>query len=228
MATQAQADTIVAVLTGDIVRSQRLDSEGLHQVRTAFEHATSALNERWPGLILGQPQFYRGDAWQLVISKPEMFLRVALFIRACLLRLELPADTRIAVGLGRVEELNDQSVSLSLGEAFTLSGHGLDEMGRRLDIQVQLPERVQWFFFWLGPMLSLCSTVVSRWKPKQAEMVGLALFHGERTHLDFARDFHVTRQAVSKSLTSAGWPAIEEAVLLIEGLNFHELFRVRT
>uniref|UniRef100_B0SXT0 Uncharacterized protein n=1 Tax=Caulobacter sp. (strain K31) TaxID=366602 RepID=B0SXT0_CAUSK len=215
----------VAVLTGDIVRSQRLGSGGMALVHATFHEAVASLNRRWPGLVMGEAQFFRGDAWQLALSRPEMFLRVALFIRARLLSVGASMDTRIAVGLGGVEIFDDEAVSRSVGEAFTLSGHSLDEMGSRVDMWVNVPEAVRGSFFWLPPLLSLCSTLVGRWKPKQAYNVSLALLATNKKQEALAKDARVKRQTLGISLTSAGWPALEDVLTMIEDLDFDGLLR---
>lgn len=208
-------DVEVAVLSGDIVGSQRIDR--LDGVRNTIIEAGRRLDEAWPGLVVGGPQFFRGDAWQLVLRRPKMALRVAIYLRARLRALEEPADTRIAIGLGDAEHIDPKEVSLSLGEAFTLSGRALDEMGRRRAIRLSVPDRLKHQTFWLPPILSLCGAIIGRWKPRQAEAVALMLIENGRTQEQLARDVKVSRQALSKALLSAGWPAIDEAITVVEG-----------
>lgn len=220
----AGADAIFAVLTGDLVRSQAIDAARLEIVRQSLAEAAEALNRARPGLVVGPPQFFRGDAWQLVLSEPGAFLRAAVYLRARLLTLETPVDTRVAVGLGAVERLEPQAVSQSVGEAFTLSGHTLDRMRRRLEIRAGLPPSAA--VPWLPAVLALTSTLVARWKPKQAEAVRHALEADAATQGEIARQVRVTRQTVNRALTTAGWPAVLEAIELVEATDWAAATRV--
>ena len=80
-------------------------------------------------LVKGKPEFFRGDAWQLLLTDPAMAMRVGILLRASLLAGGL-ADSRIAIGLGEVEQISSERVSLSTGQAFILAGKALDNMTR--------------------------------------------------------------------------------------------------
>ncbi len=52
-----------AVLTGDIIDSERLRPRELESVRSLLTHATSDVRRWKRGLVKGRLQFYRGDGW---------------------------------------------------------------------------------------------------------------------------------------------------------------------
>lgn len=70
-----------AVLTGDIVKSSRLSTSNLEAVRSAVFEAVDVAKGWKRGLTKGKPEFFRGDAWRLLLQDPAMALRVAVFVR---------------------------------------------------------------------------------------------------------------------------------------------------
>lgn len=222
MSKTTSATPVYAVLTGDLVRSSDFSPDRLAQVRSEIEKATRAIAAWEPSLLVGGPDFFRGDAWQLVIGDPGRFLRAAVFIRAWLLALEEPADTRIAAGLGSAERI-DKAVSQSVGAAFTLSGHKLDSMGRRREIDVSLPPYADAEAAWLPPMLQLCSTIIGRWKPRQALLACAALEPVNRTQVDIAKSLKVTQQGVSDAYVSSGLGSVLGAIEFVEAQPWADL-----
>lgn len=111
------------VLTGDIIGSSHLRSTQLSSVRASLITTANTVRDWKRGLVKGELEFFRGDGWQLLLTDPSMALRVAIILRASLLAQGL-SDTRVAVGLGSIDETTSEGkVSLSMGQAFALSGH---------------------------------------------------------------------------------------------------------
>ncbi|MEJ2688334.1 MAG: hypothetical protein P8130_00005, partial [Deltaproteobacteria bacterium] len=74
-----------AVLTGDIIKSRHLSKSDLDAVRSTLLK-TMEVVKRWErGLVKGKPEFFRGDAWQLLLSNPASALRAGILLRASLL-----------------------------------------------------------------------------------------------------------------------------------------------
>ena len=146
---------IFAVLTGDLVRSSRLSGRQLDQARASL-HAAADEVKRWKrGLVRGAPEFFRGDAWQMLLTEPKWALRVAVFVRASLLGGEL-GDTRVVIGIGTVDRVNPKRISLSTGQAFTLAGEGLDALTQYFRMSIELPEAASGLATWVscgGPTL---------------------------------------------------------------------------
>ena len=112
-----------AVLTGDIIRSSRLSANQLECVRSSLIGAVNVAGRWKRGLVKGKPEFFRGDAWQLLMAEPALALRVGVFLRASLLAGGL-ADSRVAIGLGDVERVSHERVSLSTGASLRSVGQG--------------------------------------------------------------------------------------------------------
>ncbi|WP_449253186.1 hypothetical protein [Brevundimonas naejangsanensis] len=212
-----------AVLTGDLVNSSRLDAADLDHQRQRLYFAVEEVRRSDPDLIIGDLQFFRGDSWQLALRKPGLFLRMAVLLRAALLS-ELPrGDTRIAVGLGPAELLDETSVSKSVGEAFTRSGLALDEMGRRRSIEVSAAPDVLAAVDWLPPLLGVVSAIVGRWTEKQARVAMFALHPGEIHQKDIAHRLGLSQQGVSKLAVNAELSSILTAIDYVEQYDWASL-----
>lgn len=204
---------LYAVVMGDIIKSGRLSPEQLESVRSSLLAAIDQVTGWEPGLVKGQAEFFRGDAWQVLLTRPGHALRVAVFLRATLLAQGI-ADTRISIGIGSVEHVSSGRVSLSSGKAFALSGHGLDGMIRNVSMTIELSDEAGASGEWLQVIGHLCGAVIGGWTKRQAEIALLAVEPGEPTHEEIANMLHppVSKQAVTKSLHGAHWYVVREAV----------------
>lgn len=206
-----------AVLTGDIIRSTSLSQSDLEMVRSGLLEAVDEVRDWKPGLVKGKAEFFRGDAWQLLLTNPGSALRVGLFLRASL-RAQGKADSRISIGIGKVRTISDKRVSLSTGEAFILSGHGLDRMTQYFNLEIEVSKLAGTMHVWLPIVAHLCDSLVAQWTERQAEIICLAAQPNEPTHGDIARKLSpkVTKQAVTKALNIANWHVIREAIRCFE------------
>jgi hypothetical protein len=172
---------------------------------------------RWgTGLVPAEVEFFRSDSWQVVVAEPGVALRAAMFIRASLLA-EGGSDTRIAIGIGEVRRVVRGKVSLSSGDALTLSGHALDSMSPAFRMTIAASDAVGPLAPWLPVVACLCDSLIRLWTKRQAGIVReLLLAFPSRTHAEVADRLGVTRQNVSKSLAGAGWQSLQEALRVFE------------
>ncbi|NVZ25909.1 hypothetical protein HX881_10175 [Pseudomonas gingeri] len=112
---------IKAVLTGDLIHSQAADST------QAYIDGLKAVLDELRKHYDFQVEIFRGDGFQLVPVSPEQAFHCALALRAGLIAKSPPGerwDARIAVGVGSANS------NPGYGEAYVLSGQGLDSMKR--------------------------------------------------------------------------------------------------
>lgn len=216
--------TIIAVLTGDLVKSSRLSSKTLDRTRHALRAAADEIKTWRRGLVPGKPDFFRGDSWQMVVTEPGFALRVSIYLRASLIAEKL-ADTRIAIGLGHSEVLNPRRVSLSIGQAFTLSGQLLDKLSRPVRMSVAAPLRPAVLASWLAVVVELCDIPIRHLTARQAQVLRLTLALSNPTHHEIAQRLSpsVSQQAVTKALAGADWSSLHLALERFEKTNWHEL-----
>ncbi len=208
-----------AVLTGDLIGSTRLTVDVLEAVRDGLLAAVKTYGRRYPGAVEGEPEFFRGDSWQLLVPDPRLSLRMALYLAACL-KAQYNLRTRIAIGVGTVDRVTRNRISLSTGEAFVLSGQTLDAMSRRyrFDITGSVDARLESQATWFSVILHLCSGLIIRWTQRQAAVLAAALLSEDSDFevIGAAQTPPVTKQAVSKVLIAANWRYLLEAVNLFE------------
>jgi hypothetical protein len=202
-----------AVLTGDIVGSSRLTPSQMESVRSSLTEAVDLVRPWKRGLVKGRLEFFRGDGWQLLLTDAALAMRVVIFLRASLLAGGI-TDSRIAVGLGEGAKTASEKVALLTGQAFVLSGHGLDEMTQSWRMTVEIPKTSGLLSDWLRVTSHLCDSLISQWTRRQAELVCIAADPKEPNNDAVAQSLKptVSKQAVAKGLKGASWNAIREAI----------------
>lgn len=207
---------IVAVLSGDLVKSRRLEnrrSAVLDGVAQVIKVARSFLVAKHSKFLYSG--FYRGDSFQCALSEPKHSLWTALFIRTELMKLrrrDICIDVRMGLGLGTFSTWNGRDISASDGEAFQLSGKALDslksakEKYRRLRILTPWPDTDVSF----SNLASSLDALTQRWTLEQAEAISLALIN--KTQEEIAKALKVKQPAVQMRLQTAGFYALKEAL----------------
>ncbi len=190
---------IKAVITGDIVRSEQIELNKRDLLLHVLQETVDSLQNKSPMSM----ELFRGDSFQIVLEKPEMSLEVASMIRAGL-KSNTPADSfgvwdaRISIGIGTIDYLGDRVVT-SDGEAFRLSGRGLDAMEKsRLVIKTCWQEVNEE----LDAGLAFVDDLITGWSVNQAKAIFLSMGKG-LSQSNIANSIAKSQQNVSKTLTSA-------------------------
>ncbi len=202
--------SIHAVLTGDIVNSTQLppteEAILLERLERAFSEYIT--------------EFYRGDSFQTYMQDPVGSLRVALLVRSLAVSLtemeDGPAltDVRISIGIGPVV-LPVRKPGTARGEAFLLSGRGLDDiqhMERRLSIVSDQPIAD----IGLQVMADYLDAIYRGMTAKQAAAIVL-LLRGD-TQQEAASKLGKSKSTVSQLVTAGRWPEIERILQQFENL----------
>jgi len=219
-------DSPYAVLTGDIVKSTLLPPGALDRVRSDLFHAVDQVKGWDKGLVRGKAEFFGGDAWQLLLTDPRRALRVAVYLRAALLA-SGAVDTRVSVGLGAVDKVSPSRISLSMGEAFQLSGRGLNNMTSLSRLTIEIPTSAGQLAAWLPVVAHLCDALIARWTRRQAEIICLAAHPAEPIHEEIGRQLSppVAKQTITKALNSADWRVVREAIHRFENTSWDALLK---
>lgn len=185
---------MIGVITGDLVGSSSL-------TKTEFKQVLALLEQRMQGFkqgITAEWEFYRGDSFQLVLRQPQHAGRAAVLLACDLIAAGHQATISIGVGTYRTLE---ERPSLSQGQAFELSGRGLDESARgELTFQSSLQH--------LNDTLELNTRFVSfllnGLTRKQAQVLGLYIDMNCTEHQALADKLGTSRQNVSSHLKRSG------------------------
>ncbi len=197
-----------AVITADIINST---PSWVAELRRRLEQVIYSSQAK------AEIFFYRGDSFQSYLADPYSVYRLALQLRteARLFEKDRPdvrTDLRISIGIGSVEMPITQ-LSTAQGEAFVLSGRGLDELEKsdnRIKIQcndartnISL-QGISLFTDYLFRSLTY----------KQAEVLQHLL--NQRTQLETAKFLDKSQSTVNRHVQSMGWKQMEELIGLYE------------
>lgn len=223
-----EREKIYAVLTGDFIKSSIFSLSEIDASMTELNSTVRNFKEQYQNVIVGEPSIFRGDSWQVLVSKPSLALRLVFQIRANL-RSKKFADTRVSIGIGSVTKINNENISMSQGQAFKLSGHGLDEMSSNYDLDGHLPSSHLEFEVWFRLTMFFCSEIVRAWTRRQSEIVGLALVNKDQTHKELSKLLFpaIKQQTVSNSLKGANWNVINECLKVFEKTNWDSQIQIR-
>jgi hypothetical protein len=205
-----------AILTGDVVHSSRLEHDHRKQLYALLQSCSRRLRQAFPDHVPLDVDIFRGDSWQLLVVDPVHALRVALYFRAAL-RAAMQThqfDSRLAIGIGAVDFIPEQRLSGGDGEAFRLSGEGLETLKRHRMTLIwpghpdqQLLQAMVWLF----------DQLAIGWTDKQALAITGALQNW--TQQDIAQlwnDHPISQQTVAQHLAQAGWGAMAPALRRFE------------
>ena len=198
----------IGVITGDLIRSSGLSEKQKASLKARVESFT----DNNPDVLLPL-QFYRGDSFQLMCTK-EKAAWLAIMIQAIIIS---TAETmaRMSIGIGQVSRIHEKDVLQSEGEAFLLSGHQLDEMkseGRIFKIAVNHKEIRES----LEIATLLAEKIMMDWKPGQASVI--AMIPRAETQRAIAGKLDISPAAVSKTLKSSNWNAINQYIIWYENM----------
>jgi hypothetical protein len=191
-----------AVLTGDIIGSGDLGPDALGAAIAALENASRDIE----GAAFARRG---GDGWQAAFPAPGRALRHALTLRAALRTQGKDRSTRIAIAAGPGTIPGGLDPNAAHGPAFTASGRLLEALpsgatmahaaGGALDAATRLADHIS-----------------TAWTPAQARAMEIMLPPGAPIRAGAAKQLGITRQAVNQALWSAGYPALDAALNLIE------------
>lgn len=205
---------IHTVLTGDLIKSRRTDTETVVAAFSILQKAATDFGKVWH-LDLRFTR-YRGDGWQIVLTDPQFTLDAILYFIATLRAGQPGVDTRISVGIGPVETLGTRDLSDATGPAFFISGDQLDQMSRKRLVAIA--------GHGIGPcqiaIVDLAECIATGWTAAQAQAVDLSLQGDMPPHEDIAAQLGITRQAVQSRLSGAGFGYFETAIYAMRNHDF--------
>ena len=211
----------VAVLTGDIVNSRNLSEESRVRLYKTFPQLSKNILRLYPQDVTYPMSNFRGDSWQLVVNRPQKSLKISLYIRLyiCFTFGAEKLDTRIAIGIGKVNFVPTENVSAGDGPAFLASGHLLESFkSERMAIafseKKELAERIG-----LDNMIGLLDHIVTGWSPSQCQAVFWSLQGlNQKEIAAHWQPKAISQAAVSKSLRNTGLTQIMQSLSLFESL----------
>ncbi len=192
-----------AVITADIVNSSLLGKEDINRLADRLKELINANQAKFLS-------FYRGDSFQCYLVDPYPAYKLALQLRTET-KMFLPGlsnietDLRISLGIGGIDT-PVKNISSAMGEAFILSGRGLDEIeksGRKFNVRSENSsinialETISLFTDYLFSDLTI----------KQAEVLQ-NLLNG-CTQTEIARILKKSQSTINRHVQALGWSEME-------------------
>ncbi|MBN1542990.1 hypothetical protein JW992_12660 [candidate division KSB1 bacterium] len=213
---------LYAVLTGDVIGSRRWQSRSRPELYDALQQVSKQMQHDFGKAVPLHLDPFRGDSWQLLVTQPALALRIALAIRTSLRLLPTShrLDSRIAIGLGRIDFLPNERTSQGDGPAFQLSGQALMNLKSQHLALAATPE------LWPDSTLQLLQTVVhhidfllEKWSAKQCRAIlGALLKQTQETIGQSWPQKAISQQAVAQHLQRAGWNPVQQSLAVFESL----------
>jgi len=212
----------IAVITGDIVGSSKMDAERRLILYQTFPLLSKRLGEIYPNAVKYRISNFRGDGWQIVVNSPEKAVEISLYIRTYIRFTfqDEKLDTRIAIGIGPVQFIPEDNVSAGDGPAYLTSGRLLETMADGfMGIDFSSASKDNLLFDSLVNLVGLLDVLVTSWGPGHSQAVNLAL--QGLLQKEIASTWWpdpIKQPSVSKSLQIAGWSQVKSSLLLMERL----------
>ena len=206
----------MAVLSGTFARSSRTTPA---DIDACFDHLSDASAElaRWLGTDPLLTRF-QGHRWEMLLKRPGLFLRSALYIQALMKMRGTGAAVRLAAGIGTVETAGTRDLSDADGPAFSRARRALMEMkrGRRICLEREGARPPS------ATLVTLSDALCQRWTAAQAEALVYALRPDAPTQNEIAERLGTRQQNVAARLNAAGFWALADAIRAIETVYPHQ------
>ena len=195
--------TTLAVLTGDIVNSTKLNVAQFDTLLHRLKEIQSWISQANAG---NTHSIRRGDEFQTVIYDPANALRYVLLYRVGIKALGKAFDCRISFAIARNEGTR-VLVDESMGEAFIRSGRGLKTLKSEfMHFDSDRSELVAQFSLLLRYLDWQLSSLTSR----QCEVLLPMLQHEDSLSVsELADRLDIAVATASKSLKASGWSLIQ-------------------
>jgi hypothetical protein len=216
-----------AVISGDIVASTSLTDEGRTHIEEELKKLLDELYVKYK--MFGR--MIKGDYLECVVPEPENALRITLIIKAFVKSISgdeiLNNDDsrfkffrihgiRLAIGYGELTRF-EPAKGIIDGEAIYLSGRRINEELTYNKERIVIKNTL---FFVSGnealngefePLLALIDVLLSKATAKQCEVLYMKLMNLNEEAI--ATKMNIAQPVVNQHSTSAGWNAIEKAVI---------------
>lgn len=200
----------IAVITGDLINSSQFETEQLAEIMTKLNKEFKILNLRTGNGEVGF-SISRGDSFQGIVEDPMEALSIALGIKAFLNSYNYKndeatntspiVDVRLSIGIGEANYDLD-SINISNGEAFQLSGRILDMM-KAGDIKMTITTPIQDLNDEFYVHMKFLDSTTDRWSMASAEVV--YYFLKGLKEREIAEKLNRSQAAINHRKKAAGW-----------------------
>lgn len=188
-----------AIITGDIVNSQGMDKEERNKMLDILQ----TIPEKLYKISNLNIEIFRGDSFQIEVLNIYKCLQVAVALRTIFRSQQFKHsskqwDVRLSIGIGK-KEYEKETLAASDGEAYRLSGIGLDNIGKER-LKITTPWEI--YNKSLVTSTAFADDIISNLTQRQSEILSVFLTTS-LSRKEISKMLDVSRQAIEKSLKSA-------------------------
>jgi hypothetical protein len=203
-----------AVITGDLIKSRKIAAQDFDVFRFHLEQILTYLTEKYDA----EYDVYRGDSFQIIFPSMDYSIKSALLIRLALKSAqtkEQKFDARVSIGIGSVDTQRTKLRS-STGEAFNLSGIGLDQLkGQKLGVFTNSDE----FQVRIDLLMKFVDAKIENLTQIQIQALYEYLVDENNNHDEIAKRLNKSRVNTTKLLNMANYQLFSEFIDLFESLK---------
>ncbi|NQY65308.1 MAG: hypothetical protein HRT38_16630 [Alteromonadaceae bacterium] len=203
-----------AVITGDLIKSRKIAVEDFDVIRYRLEQVLIYLAEKYGAKY----DVYRGDSFQVIFPDMNYSIKSALLIRLALKSVDTSGqkfDARIGIGIGAVD-VQRTKLRSSTGEAFNLSGIGLDKLkGQNIGVFTNSEE----FQTRIDLLIKFVDAKIDNLTQVQIQALYEYLVDDNNNHEEIAKRLKKTRVNTTKLLNMANYQLFSEFIDLFESLK---------
>lgn len=203
-----------AVITGDLIKSRKIAAEDFDEIRYRLEQVLTYLADKYGA----EYDVYRGDSFQVIFPSMDYSIKSALLIRLALKSVQTSGqkfDARTSIGLGTVGTQRTKLRS-STGEAFNLSGIGLDQLkGQNIGVFTNSKE----FQTRIDLLIKFVDAKIGDLTQVQIQALYEYLVDKNNSHDAIAKRLNKSRVNTTKLLNMANYQLFDEFIDLFESLK---------
>ncbi|PKG58112.1 hypothetical protein, partial [Shewanella sp. GutDb-MelDb] len=157
---------------------------------------------------------YRGDSFQVIIPNIEDVVKSALLLRLALKSEDSSFDARMSIGIGQSDNVR-RDVRSSTGEAYTLSGIGLDKLKlNTFAIYTNKPE----FQKSIELLTKYLDSNITELTQVQSRALYEYLIANDKSHLSVANTLGKSRVNTTQILNKAKYQLVEDYIEMFNEL----------
>jgi hypothetical protein len=203
-----------AVITGDLIKSRKIAAKDFDMIRYRLEQVLIYLSEEYSA----EHDVYRGDSFQIIFPNMNNSIKSALLIRLSLKSVQTSGqkfDARIGIGIGTVDAQRTKLRS-STGDAFNLSGIGLDKLkGQNIGVFTNSKE----FQARIDLLMKFVDAKIDNLTQMQINVLYEYLIDDNNSHDEIAKRLNKSRVNTTKLLNMANYQLFSEFIELFESLK---------
>lgn len=209
---------LYAVISGDFIGFSRLSVTDRQKMYFVVKNGGKKVSTAFPGIMPYEPDMFRGDGWQILLTDPVMSLRAALHFKAYIRAKTCGKNinTRMAIAVGTVDYVPENRVSAGDGQAFRLSGRLLDKMSRSKAGSMRFTMEDKKSSLLLDGIVRQIGPIADQWTEKQPLSILGALRGMSQQRISKMDKCGISPQATDRYLHRAEWLAIRHTLTVFE------------